>query len=436
MRIRQNTMSLKYRHRLGFVRPFGNMDDDLKSQIRKFTIIFVIAAAIFYTAFRFSGIPSEVGTLYYRYAESMLDMQMPYSDFAAEYPPFAMVLILIPGLFSFSSFSYQIAFGLEAYVFLLIGLVCVHRIAGTFSDEPKRFSDLYIILSICLFDFVMDRYDIFPTIMCLAALYFIRFDRMEWAWAMIALGTVTKLYPALMAPVLLIYLCMNGRKRDALKGVGICLVIGSLSMLPFIISDPGSAFMFLTYHMDRGMQVEALASSFLMLFGNLGLIDVGYVFNFGSDNIYGPVPDAVAGCMLYLMFITIMSTYVAYWYILRKRDSYPMFTAACLAVIMLFMLVNKVLSSQYLVWMIPFVVVMAMFLKPEWKNRTVWMFGISIALTQINLIVNYALRPVGEPFTLPGILLIMVRNIILVLLFVIVVRTMSGSGDLVPDGEV
>lgn len=415
------------------------MDEGLKSQIKKFTIIFVIAAAIFYTAFKFSGIPSEVGTLYYRYAESMLDFQMPYCDFAAEYPPFAMVLILIPGLFSFSPFSYQIAFGLEVYVFLLIGQICIHRIAGTFSDEPKRFSDLYIILSICLFDFVMDRYDIFPTIMCLAALYFIRFDKIRWAWAMIALGTVTKLYPALMAPALLVYLCMNGRKNDALRGIGICLVIGCLSMLPFVISDLESAFMFLTYHMDRGMQVEALASSFLMLFGNLGLIDIGYVFNFGSDNIYGPVPDAVAGCMLYLMFITIISTYVAYWYMLSKREdreSYPMLVATCIAVIMLFMLVNKVLSSQYLVWMIPFIVVMVMFLRPEWRNRTVWMFGISIALTQINLIMNYALRPVGEPFTLPGILLLMVRNIILVLMFAVVIRTMSGSRDLVPDGEV
>jgi hypothetical protein len=296
-----------------------------------------------------------------------------------------------------------------------------------------------MILSICLFDFIMDRYDIFPTIMCLAALYFIRFDKIEWAWVMIALGTVTKLYPALMAPVLLIHLCMKGRKMDALKGAGICLIIGCMSMLPFFITDPESSLMFLTYHMDRGMQVEALASSFLMLFGHFDLFDVGYAFNFGSDNIYGPIPDAVASLMLPLMSIALLTTYIVYWYILRKKlytDDYRPLVATCLAAIMLFMLFNKVLSSQYLVWMIPFVTIVVIGLKPEWNSSAICAFAISIALTQINLIVNYALRPVGEPFTLGGICLLMVRNVALVLLLALVFRTISGSGYLVSDREI
>ena len=419
------------------VRPLNGMDEDLRSEIRKFTIIFVIAAVIFYTAFRLSGIPSEVGTLYFRYAEAMVDGQMPYSDFAAEYPPFAMLLLLIPRLFSFSSFTYQIAFGLEVYVFLLIGLVCVHRIAGTYTDNPKRFSDLYIILCVCLLDFILDRYDIFPMIMCLAALYFVRIGKIDHAWVMIALGTVTKLYPALMAPVLLIYLCMNGRKREALRGVVICLIIGCLCMLPFLIADPDTMLMFLTYHMDRGMQTESLVSSFLMLFGYLGLIDVGYVFNYGSDNIYGAVPDAIAGVMLYLMAIMLIATYALYWHKVRDRDSdyYLRFTAACFAVVMVFMLVNKVLSSQYLVWIIPFVAVMSMQLRPEWRRRTLWLFGTSVALTQINLIVNYAFRAAGDPFSLLGIMILMVRNLLLVALFVIVIRMILEPRDLIPDSE-
>ena len=419
--------------------PFGKIDEGLRLQIRKFTIIFVIAATIIYVAFILSEIPSEVGTLYYRYAELMLDLQMPYSDFDAEYPPFAMVLILIPGLFSFSSLSYQIIFGIEVYLFLLMGLICIHKIAGTYSNNPNRFSNLYIILSICLFDFIIDRYDIFPMVMCLMALYFIRFDMMKSAWAMIALGTITKLYPALMAPILLIFLCTKGRKTDALKGIGICLVIGGFSMLPFLISDPTTAFMFLTYHMERGMQVESLASSFLMLFGYLDIIDIGYVFNFGSDNIYGVIPDAVAGCMLYIMLTAILLTYIGYWYIVRKNrmvNDYFTLTATCLTVIMLFMMVNKVLSSQYLIWMIPFVIIVTMNIEHKWEKWIIGTFCTSIALTQINLIVNYALRPVGEPFTLSGIILILVRNIILVMIFVTIVRMMLGSEGMVSDRKI
>ena len=172
------------------VNPFANMDGSLESEVRKFTLIFAIACAIIYSAFRISGVPSEVGTLYYGYADAMLDGRMPYSGFPAEYPPFAMLLILIPGLFSFSSFSYQIAFGVMVYLFLLAGLVCVHRIAETYSERPSVYTDVYIVLCVCILELILDRYDIFPVIMCLAALYFIRMDRMNLAWVMIALGTL------------------------------------------------------------------------------------------------------------------------------------------------------------------------------------------------------------------------------------------------------
>lgn len=420
------------------MKPFEGLDAVLRSQIRKFTIVFVIASIIFYVALSLGGIQSEVGTLYFRYAEAMVSLNMPYSDFPAEYPPLAMLLILIPRLFSFSPFTYQIAFGVEVYAFLLFGLVCVHRLAESYSERPSRYSDLYIILSLALFDFILDRYDIFPMVLCLAALYFFKTDRLNLMWVMIAIGTMTKLYPALMAPVFLIYLCMNGRRNDALRGVGICVLIGCASMLPFLIADPGTMLMFLDYHMDRGMQTESLVSSFLMLLGNFGLIDVGYIFNFGSDNIYGPVPDAVAGVMLYFMASSIVIAYVTYGYVVRKGDgdAFLSATAACFIVILLFMLVNKVLSSQYLIWAIPFVVIMATRMERGWTRSVLWSFGGAVALTQINLIVNYALRDAVEPFSLLGIVVLMVRNILLVAVLVMVVRALLRPGDVVPEREV
>jgi uncharacterized membrane protein len=414
------------------------MEEGLKCEIKKFTLIFAIAAAIIYTAFALTPVPSEVGSLYYKYAGYMLDFQMPYSDFSAEYPPLAMLWILIPGLFSFSELTYQIAFGVEVYLFLLAGLVCVYRIAGTYIEEPKRLCDLYIVLCIVMFDFIIDRYDIFPMVMCLAALYFVRTERLSLAWVMIAVGTMTKLYPALMAPVLIIYLCMNGRKMEALKGVGICVLIGCITMLPFFIADPETMLMFLTYHMDRGMQIESVASSVLMLLGYFDIIDIGYIFNYGSDNIYGAVPDAVAGCMLYLMAASIAATYVAYGSKVRHadKDMFPRFNAACLAVIMLFMLVNKVLSPQYIIWMIPFVTVMIPHLESEWKMRSVIIMGVMIGLTQLNMVFNYVIVGLGEPLTLPGILILIVRNGILVFILVKVMQMILKPGDLVAEHEV
>ena len=408
------------------------MDDCLKGQIRKFNIIFVIAAAIFYTAFQLSGIASEVGTLYFRYAEAMVDMKMPYSGFDAEYPPFAMLLILIPRLFSFSSFTYQIAFGVEVYLFLLAGLICVHRMASYYTDRPSVYSNLYIVLCIILLDFILDRYDVLPMIMCVMALYFVRTDRLNLAWVMIALGTVTKLYPALLAPVLLIYLISKRDYSSALKGIAICLAIGCASMLPFLIADPESMFMFLTYHMDRGMQTEAIVSSFLMLFGYFGMVDIGYAFSYGSDNITGSVPDTIAGGILYITIIMILVTYAAYAYMINRReekDMFPLFSMTCFLTVMLFMLIGKVLSSQYLVWIIPFVVIAAVLLSEGAYGRSVRVFVGSIVLTQANMIVNYAFRDAGDPFSLPGILILVVRNVLLLVLLWVIVRYLIVRHD-------
>lgn len=406
---------------------FSNLPDGLVRSMKKFTLIYAIAAVIIYTAFSLTGIASEVGTLYYRYADLMINGQMPYSDFAAEYPPFAMLLILIPRLFSWSPFSYQIAFGFMAYLFLLAGLYFIYGIAERYTENPVKCVNWYIIFTIALFDFAVDRYDVFPMVMVLGALYFISKEKYAGAWAMLALGTVTKLYPALLAPILLFYLLSKKKNSESMKGVAICLVIGIGSLLPFFITDVETALSFLTYHMDRGLQIESLPASAIMFLSVFGLTDITYNFSFGSDNIAGVLPDAVAGIMMPLMIVALLATYIVY---LRKcmknsDDGFKGILIASTLVVMIFMIVNKVLSSQYLLWIIPFVALGFIVFSEKIDKRNLILFGGSIALTQLDLIVNYAFRGAGEELSILGILVILIRNILMVIMLWYVVRRFS-----------
>ncbi len=412
-----------------------NMDPGLRVSIFKFTEIFAFAAIIFYTAFKFSGIDSEVGTLYFRYAEQMVSWNMPYSDFDAEYPPLAMVIILIPRLFSFDSFTYQIAFGVMVYVFLLSGLVWTYRMAERYTDKPGRAADYFIVFTMILLDFVLDRYDVFPMIMLIGSLYFFSKEKYTASWVMLALGTMTKLYPALAAPIYLIYFIKRKQYNQAAKGVGICLAIGIACMVPFLIADPDTMLMFLTYHMDRGLQTEAPVSTVLMLLGNLGVIDVSYIFNYGSDNIYGDIPDAIAKVMMPLMVVCILAVYVLYAVKSKEgRDAFADIHFAAFGAVMMFMLVNKVLSSQYLIWIIGFMAITMFMVAREKRNGTGWLYIAIVALTQVNLVVNYAFRDAGEEFTLLGILILVVRNVLLIYLGYLVVRWLLKG--VAPEGEV
>ena len=416
---------------------YNGLPDGLKRGFVKFTIIFSVVAVIFYVAFYLSDIDSEVGTLYFDYASQMLDGKMPYSDFKAEYPPIAMLLILIPGYFTESSFTYQIIFAIEVYAFLMFGLYWVYRIAERYTDKPNRISDLYIVFTVILLDFVLDRYDIFPMVLLIGAVYFFTREKFDIAWIILALGIMTKLYPAVVAPVFLIYLLMRKDYRNAGRGVLICAVIALLSLLPFIIADPDTAFSFFTYHVDRGLQTESPAASILMLLGHFGLVDISYVFSYGSDNIAGSVPDTIADLMAPIMIVCLLALYA--FYLVRSRDSdrrdgMPAVVLVSFLAVMAFMLANKVLSSQYLVWMIPFAALLVMFAGECRGKITMWLFAACVALTQLNLIVNYAFRDAGEEFGLPGILIIVARN---VLLFVFAYYTVKAASEhLSPESEI
>ena len=105
----------------------------------RFSAVFLAAAVVYYVIFVLSGITSET-VLYFGYAEAMVSGQMPYSGFDAEYPPMGMALILIPRLFSFNELSYQIAFGIMMFLFLLAGAYFVQGICSEFSAYARPYS--------------------------------------------------------------------------------------------------------------------------------------------------------------------------------------------------------------------------------------------------------------------------------------------------------
>ena len=419
---------------------FSERFGDAWPQMLKFAKLYGILMIGYYIVFYLSGIVSET-TLYYGYADRMVHGEMPYSDFDAEYPPLSLLLLLIPRLLSFNELSYQIVFGVMAYLSLIAATYFVYRIAEMYTNRPSRYTDVFLIFCVLFVDFILDRYDVFPMVLSLGAVYFFLTNRRPAAWVLLAMGTMIKLYPALLAPVFLIHLLYRREYTEAAKGVGICLVIGILCMLPFVIADPDTALMFITYHADRGMQVESVVSSFIMFLSLFGLTDITYYFGSGSDNIAGALPDACADVMLPLMALALIAAYAVYAYTLKRyrergeTDVMPPLIMTCFAVIFIFMTVNKVLSSQYFIWIIPFVVFMMMFIPSGVKTQIMTLFISILLMTQLNMVVNYAFRAAGEAFGTAGVLVVFLRNILVMVFMVILIRMGYEQLRKVPEGQ-
>lgn len=380
--------------------------------------VLFVTCVIYLIAVSQLGIETEVmRDRYWKNVYPLFHGEVP----AMEYPPFALVFMAIPGIFADQPWTYNIVYVAEMLVFVVIGLFLVSRAAGNFGRDRKKAMLLYTVLIMLMFEFVVDRYDIVPMVFVLGALVMFSEKRYEWAFLLLAFGTLAKLYPAILFPLFLIYMIGRGRTSEAVRGAAVFILTGIAVMGMFWLIDPEVATSFLGYHTDRPLQLESVAASILYPLSMAGLFDAQiqlFVDNsFGSDNLIGPVPDAVAGALLPMMFICIVLFYILFATSHLREGGIGLhaLNLGIMIVLLLFMLVNKVFSAQYLIWIIPSVVMLYILSPDEGSSRTIARLTIlTLILTQLMFAYNagYCGGDIGSA----GMALILVRNVVALLI--------------------
>lgn len=395
--------------------------------------VMAVACIIYLLAIFLLGIEGEViRDRYWR------DMQPLFSgDFPTlEYPPFAIVFMAIPRVFLSGPIGYNIGYVIEVFVFMVLGLLLVSRIAQICGYSRKRSMLVYTALMLLMIEFVTDRFDVFPAILTLASLYLFMSGRRAWSFLILAIATMTKLYPAILFPVMFIHLVLEGDRRDASMGTivffGSSLIMAAVS---FII-EPTSITGFIGYHSARPLQIESVEASLLYPFSVLGISDMWITSafdpgSFGSDNLVGEVPDAVAGVLTPLMVVSILVSYLLYFMFARgshgKAERDRLFISELLLSVMLFIVVGKVFSSQYLIWMIPFLTVLMMVSSRDDSKHLFVLMVVCEILTQAQFAYNAGYLGGGSNIDVFGMTMILVRNLFMILMLVMVVRGMILS---------
>jgi len=394
--------------------------------------IFAAASAVFLFVVYQTGIESEVVRGYLPYANEVMNGNIPNM----EYPPFALAFITIPRLFTSDPFGYEIAFVVQVFIFFMIGLYVIAKLAKRYRQSQHLAMILYTVLMLLMFQLVADRYDIFPTVLTLISFYFFVTKKYTWAFVFLSIATMTKLYPAVLFPIFLIPLIFNRDWKNALKGSGLFVLTALAIAVPFFIFGPDALFSFLSANVDRPLQIESTAASIFSFMHMLGLADVTIIpFEPGvmgsSDNLVGPLPDAVAPFMNYIMIAALIVVYILYAYGLRSLPKYGqdsednrtiLLGASALLALMAFMIFGKVFSSQYLIWIIPFIVILLMsHFDPIYKRYFLILSIAAILLTQLNFAVNLGISGGGTGITDAGMLIVLARNIVMMILFVYVI---------------
>ena len=302
---------------------------------------------------------------YKRSAALVLHGSLPYRDFAFVYPPLAIVAYLIPYAFSFGHgqplWVYGGLFVLENAAGTTALGVLIARCArtGKFPCPPGQALRDYAVLILLAATVLPLRYDLFPTLLTGLAFWLVIRERPGLAGFCLGLGIAAKLYPVVLWPVLALYYWAGGR-LEALRRLTLgCLGALALALAPFA-GVRGPAFSSsLTYHLQRGLEIESVAAGVLLLCDRLGLTTTGWAYNYGAIHLACPwaagwlkALPIVFACGFGILLVCCGRQFREEQ---RTGGISPQSLAAFLsAALLVFILANKVFSPQYIFWLLPF----------------------------------------------------------------------------------
>ena len=289
--------------------------------------------------------------VYKKYGDWMADGRVPYRDFGVEYPPGALPAFVVPALRD-DRWSYDDLFqGLMLVsAVALVGLTgAAARALGGSALLPLGFVTVAWLL---LGSVVLTRYDLYAAAFTAAAVAPLLAGRLRLGSALLGIATAVKVYPAVMLPLALVSAWRRGGRREAAACAGSFAVGVAAVVLPFFALAPGGVLHALGRQLARPLQIESLGSSFLLAAHQAFGLGITMRSGSGSQNLDGTLPDVLAAVQGVALVAVLLSLWVAF----ARGPADPARLARYgAASVCAFVALGKVLSPQFLVWVVPLV---------------------------------------------------------------------------------
>jgi hypothetical protein len=292
--------------------------------------------------------------VYAHYAELVKGGSVPYRDFAFEYPPAALAPILLP---AYMSWSYATSF---AVLIGVCGAACIASAASALSAVEAGAARTWAALlaigaSPLLLGSLFDtRFDLWPTLLAVGALAALVRDRPVVSGVLLGLGFAAKLWPAVLVPIAFVHLWRRRGTAGALTHLASFVAAAAVCFLPFAVLAPHGLRAMFADQLDRPLQVESLGAAVLMAAQHLGLRPLATITSHGAQALSG----RGAGLAADLSTVLEVATVAAVWILFARRrnadgETVLLAAAATVAALVAF---DRVLSPQYLIWVVPFIV--------------------------------------------------------------------------------
>lgn len=280
---------------------------------------------------------------------------VPYRDFTVEYPPGAAILFWLAGALP----------GAYALGFSVLMLAChlATLAAGLAVADHLRLGRArtwlvaagVVALPLMLGSLVQTRFDLALSAILGWTLWAALTRRWRLMWLLVGLGVLVKLIPLALVPLLLVRHVRATGTGAALRGALLSAGVVVAGLAPIAIVAPDGLTALLTYHLERPLQVEsgpaALLSGWHALTGRASEV----VLTFGSWNVVSETAAALATAATAL---TALLLAVLVWRGWRRgaregADTDALLVRDWVVVLGLLLILGKVLSPQFLMWLLP-----------------------------------------------------------------------------------
>src|SRR5205085_7395133 len=133
---------------------------------------------------------------------------------------------------------------------------------------------------------------------------------------------------------------------------GLVAAVVAVVFLPFVILSPGGVWHSLTVQLTRPLQIESLGSAFLLAAHHVFGVGLTMVTSHGSQNLSGGAATALGAVATVVQIAALVVVWALFALGPPSRAALVRSSAAALAAFVAF---GKVLSPQFLIWLIPVV---------------------------------------------------------------------------------
>lgn len=325
--------------------------------------------------------------VYFAFADKVVQGAVPYRDVSIEYPPGALPVFLAPtrllgdttgaewesealntearryevSLAVILAFLLAITTAVTAASLRLLSATVGHSVValGVLASSPLLLGAL-----------PLTRYDAWPVLLTSLGVLAALATRSTLAGAVLGAAATAKLYSVVLLPVLVVRAWRDKGRRAAMSVLGGAAIAAAVVVTPFFLLAPSETIDSIRLQLSRGLQMESLGGSLLAAAWKVSLsldahgIGPGPLPVNSCQRCDGLVAAQLTGTLASVVGLLSSLAVVAVVVVAARRASHSDETQVALVLgaaisVTALVVVGKVLSAQFLLWLLPIVPLVA-----------------------------------------------------------------------------